>query len=441
MKDVIGWDNFLLPCLGGLRDRGDAPMEETQVLLTTLQVEAESGLKDIAAIPFFAAGARGELPLESYIQYLIAMKALIQPCTASSLLPDLSSMLSAVEQDLEFFSDHPTDDYPSVTLATLSLTERVRARYLEKPAPLFGYLFILLEPTLFENLNPQVLADQLNLSFENGFSFLRKYHPGDPDFWSNLANDQQNFALDKAAETEALSAAQGTAAGLKKLFQALYPLEIEKYRNLVMDINPRAGSHAIPDDPREIQAAIRAGEATLKQTPYFEWRFGDLANKFAHSDSAWLAALTRLSDSVFAQQINWLAQLLAPRGMPQWVLEEHLRKLHAELVRFCPEKTPQYGKVSRVAEEMMTARESTLSSEIFSRLSDEFENRVKHEWPVKSRNAGKILVAAVTDEAGGIKNAVASVQDWMTDPIRFSPEWVEAANATIRAARAQVKPK
>jgi heme oxygenase len=414
-------------------------MVETQVILTTLQSEAVPALEDIAAIPFFTAVASGELPLESYIQYLRAEKALIQPCTLSATLPALSTLLLAIEQDLEVLGVHQTADYPRVTLATLSLTEQVRVSYLDNPAKLVGYLFILLEPTLFEKLDPKVLADQFGLPQENGFSFLSSYDTAGPDLWSEFPEDYFSSLSNEAAEASALSAALGTAAGLKKLFQVLYPLEIEKYRNLVMDLNPSAGTHAIPDDPREIQAAIRAGEVTLKQIPYFEWRFGDRAKKFTHSDSAWLAAVTRLSDSAFAQQVDWLAQLLATRGMPQWILEEHLRNLYAELLRFCPENAAQYEKIAKVAGKKRSEREMTVVAGDFSQLGEEFEDRVKDEWPKMSRNAGKILVAAVSDEALDIKNAVASVQGWMTNPARFSPDWIAAVDATLQAARAQVR--
>ncbi len=326
-----------------------------------------------------------------------------------------------------------------MTLATLSLSERARSRYLENPAKLFGYLYVLLEPAIFDSLDPAALADQFKLLPDVGVSFLDHFHPTDLDLWSNLSSDLTDALSNETGKTDALAAAQGTALGLEKLYHALYPLKIEKYRNLVMEINPSAGSHAIPDDPREIQAAIRAGEITLHQTPYFEWRFGDRANKFAHSDSAWMTALTRLSENAFAQQIDWLARLLAPRGMPQWTLEEHLRNLHAELISSRPENKEQYQKISKVAEKMKSEREMRLGADEFSQLAEEFEDRVKHEGHDLYRNAGKILIAAVCDETGGIKNAVASVQSWMTDPARFAPDWIAAVETTLQAARAKVQ--
>ena len=88
---------------------------------------------------------------------------------------------------------------------------------------------------------------------------------------------------------------------------------------------------------------------------------------------------------------------------------------------------------------MRSEREQRIAADDFSQLADEFESKVKYEWPGTSQNASKILLAAVADEAGGIKNAVESVQGWMTDPARFSADWITAVETTLQTARARVK--
>jgi len=63
----------------------------------------------------------------------------------------------------------------------------------------------------------------------------------------------------------------------------------------------------------------------------------------------------------------------------------------------------------------------------------EFETRVGPGATL--RGAGALLVAAVADEADGVPNAVASLEDWMTDAARFALHWIEAVLATLAKSR------
>ena len=56
-------------------------------------------------------------------------------------------------------------------------------------------------------------------------------------------------------------------------------------------LNPSAGDVPLPEDQREIDAALRAGPITHRIFPYFDWRYGDRGRKFTESDSAWPAWL------------------------------------------------------------------------------------------------------------------------------------------------------
>ncbi|MBV5336535.1 MAG: hypothetical protein J0653_00540, partial [Deltaproteobacteria bacterium] len=55
--------------------------------------------------------------------------------------------------------------------------------------------------------------------------------------------------------------------------------------------NADAGNHPVPDDPREILAALRAGERCYAQHPYFERRYGDRGKAFTRSDGGYLVTL------------------------------------------------------------------------------------------------------------------------------------------------------
>ena len=63
------------------------------------------------------------------------------------------------------------------------------------------------------------------------------------------------------------------------------------------------------------------------------------------SDSGWLATLPGLSAAAVEHQVRWLGTLLAARGMPRLLMEEHLVVLHDELCRALPERSGDYASL------------------------------------------------------------------------------------------------
>jgi hypothetical protein len=68
-------------------------------------------------------------------------------------------------------------------------------------------------------------------------------------------------------------------------------------------------------------------------------------------------------------------------------------------------------------------------------LAAEFDVAVGPEWSARLPGTGTLLAAAVADEKAGIKNAVESIESWMTDAARFPQNWIDAVRTTIRKAR------
>src|SRR4051794_24635296 len=93
-------------------------------------------------------------------------------------------------------------------------------------------------------------------------------------------------------------------------------------------MNPAAGDYRVTADPREQLAAIRASERTLSAWSYYAQRYGDRGRDFARSDSGWIATLPGLAAESVLAQVRWLAALLAARGMPRLLMEQHLEVLH-----------------------------------------------------------------------------------------------------------------
>jgi hypothetical protein len=199
-------------------------------------------------------------------------------------------------------------------------------------------------------------------------------------------------------------------------------------------LNPEAGSHAVTTDPRELRAALRAGERTHERFPYYERRYGERGRAFTRSDSAWIVTLAE-SPRVAEEQLRWLGALLAARGMPRWLLEVHLETLHAELVAAVPEKRTSYDALQRVAETFREERLDRLDEATSSELAEKFRGRLGSDSPNGLPEAGALLVAAVADERNGVHRAVESLTEWLCDPAQFPEEWVTAANETVAAAR------
>lgn len=225
-------------------------------------------------------------------------------------------------------------------------------------------------------------------------------------------------------------------------------------------LNPGAGDVPVPEDPSEIEAALRAGRISYRLMPYLEWRFGERGREFTRSDSAWLAWLTRHDAERVRQQIAWLKSVLSNRGMPSSILETHLHVLYRQLARATPEKAQQFESLKLSADWLRTEREAGLSPQRAKRLVDDCvaEFTTPHSAVLKA--AVELLVAAVADQFSGVKNAVRSMESWLADVATlrtvdamrnqlspaelrlldsddFADKWPTAVSATIAASGAK----
>ena len=228
--------------------------------------------------------------------------------------------------------------------------------------------------------------------------------------------------------------------------------------NLLNPLNPAAGGVPVPEDEREIEAALRAGVISYRIFPYLEWRYGERGEKFTRSDSAWLAWLTRHPPGHVDEQIAWLRNVLSNRGMPSWILEVHLRVLHRHLVRTIPENKQKYASLLSSARMLCQLSEAGVSSRREQQLMAEFEAALRPNSNLLLRQAAQLLVAALADEKSGVKNAVDSLTIWLGDvpTLRgsrglrerlsttecrwfdsdsFQKQWQDAIEATIHRAR------
>jgi hypothetical protein len=207
---------------------------------------------------------------------------------------------------------------------------------------------------------------------------------------------------------------------------------------LAFTINPSAGLHAISSSPLEIEAARRATERSVRRFAYYAERYGERGRRFGDSDGAWLATLCRGEEAYVERQVLWLGHVLASRGMPRWLLAEHLDVLHAELVRASPSDAECYRLLGTAAAGLRSRENRHIPAVTARRLAERFAEEADPERVLYIPEMGRILVAAVADEADGIENAVRSVESWAGDPSRFSEAWCNAVRHTVQRARSHI---
>ena len=224
--------------------------------------------------------------------------------------------------------------------------------------------------------------------------------------------------------------------GLEVLFQALYPWPSEGSVFLAGSLNTDAGDHPVPQDPREIHAAIEAARRCRDEFRYFEERYRERGRSFAQSDAAWLATLVQLPEVQAINQVEWLGRMLGNRGIPRLSLERQLELLHEELVAAVPEREAAYGVLLEASRHLERERSRQLPAAAFLRLAAAFRLETGNELEGRFAGMGALLVSAVCDQENGITEAVRSLQPWLSDPERFPPSWIAAVTRTLREAQA-----
>lgn len=403
----------------------------------------------VAMGPMFKASV-GAIPVASYIELLqmlaVAYDHIEQACT-SALAPELAAvwddsmrMRSIIEHDLNVLNASATPERPGIALGLLILSIYLERRSAHEPVTLLGYLYALLSGPWATDIPEANLPEALREPGTES-SYVTTAKRWFNDHWQHFAERMNATPIAAHDQKRVVEAASEAYETIKPIIEALHPAtrNIEQQlRHLTLWLNPQAGNHPIPNDLREIAAAMRAGERSWDEFPYYDWRYASRGRRFTWSDSAWLTTLADLSQEAVYQQIDWLGRVLASRGMPRWMLERHLEVLHEELELAIPERHTDYDKLLRASIRLKRQRRTYLSDDLLEALGAAFTARVGAEWSTRFEGAGSLLAAAVADERAGIPHAVTSMKGWMTDPSRFPQHWIDAVDETIREARARM---
>lgn len=392
----------------------------------------------LEAQPYTAALVEGTLPLGCYIGFLRAQRALhatVERLGATATDPRVRAAwpigmgrTSLILHDLAELGADPWLAHAPVLRAEL-LAQRLRERAAADPATLVGALWALSGPPLGAVVQGAALAARPDTS--GALAYLRACAA---EFERPAAGLDRALVEPRDLEGAAAGAVE-LMAGLESVLAALAPTPPIP-APLVQELNPEAGAYRIPADLREIGAALRAGEESWRRCPYYAARYGERGRSFTRSDSAWLAGLGRVSSETALEQVGWLGRVLAARGMPRWLLEQHLLLLRDELAEALPERAPGYAVLAEAALALRAERERVLPPSRLLALDAEFAAAVGPELAARLPGAGALCAAAVADERCGVPGAVPSLVEWLADPARFPDAWLAAAADTIDAARA-----
>jgi len=418
---------------------------QSTMIMLRLKNETKAYHAKLESLPYFRTLIDHMLPLECYVNQLRAL-AIIHGVMESEIANSEDKMVMSVwddglrklpliECDLKFFKPRVMPDAAASVEAALVMTQKIRLRQAENPVTLLGYLYVFEGSTLGNSIHKTDISAAFHLDGLEGCSYYSSYLDQVQSKWMQFSEKMNSVLNDPACHDAVIAAAHEAFSGLNNLYNTLYPLTNKENTFHVTRINPEAGNHPIPQNEREIQAALNASDRGWAEFPYYEQRYGQRGKRFSDSDTCWLVTLTSIDPESMQKQIDWIGRVLATRGMPLLMLENTLRILYEELSVMLPDNTATYQKLLWSADILSKARGKCIPNTLFQSLSSEFEQLAGSEMTGKYKNTGKLLVSSVADEKGGIKGAVCALQDWMTDTSRFSEQWITAVNSIIIKAR------
>jgi heme oxygenase len=420
-------------------------MTSSQPLMTTLKEAIFERHLKMETIPFIVALRNGHLPLESYIAQIRAMAviqstlehefSLLDSPQLKALMFDRPSRLAHLKQDLKILEQMLVPDAAVITGHARTIAGQIRRCRLEQPDNLLAYLYVLQGMTLGNAMHlPDVIKLLENKVFET-IHYYTGYGDDTARYWEEFSSAMNSYPLEQADHQRLITVALSFFDQLEILYTALYPLQNNAMVFTASMLNPEAGDHAVPENLKEIEAAVTAAQKCRGEFPYFDRRYQERGTSFAKSDAAWLVTLIDLPEQQLLGQVIWLGQVLASRGMPRITLERQLELLHEELIVVLPSKAHDYVNLLTAVQHLKHERLKKINETTFNDLAQSFDTVTGHEM----QGTGLLIVSAVCDEAAGVSGAVSSLLPWLTDPERFSEQWIAAVATTLEQARNTVR--
>jgi heme oxygenase len=409
----------------------------------TLKSRTAALHQQLDSLPFFGALEAGTLPTHAVVSFfrcLAIVHAVVENQLSAqvpggsaleklrSVVPTRTAQLTA---DLETLGASTLPSNTAAMRAALDCAADILA-HAANPASLAGALYVLEGSQNGGVLLKKHYARCLQVR-EADLSYFESAAAAAASRWACFVEGLNELDFQEAEVREAADSALRCFRGFDAIVRALHPCTEADYAHHVAAVNFEAGSHAMPQDPREIALALTAGRAAWKAYPYLELRFGERGKRFTSSDSCWLVALTRMPVATATGSLEWLRSVLATRGLPTVILEEHLRAILLAFKSDFPdwsERSARYEPffLKRAAERRCFGTEAVLSI-----LIDEFDRNFRGYAGFQVESAAKLLTSAWVDENSGIPGALAATREWFTCDARFATPWIENVTALLVA--------
>ncbi len=192
-----------------------------------------------------------------------------------------------------------------------------------------------------------------------------------------------------------------------------------------------AGQHPLPFEAQEVQAVQASIRAYNQRWFYCQQRYGERGLNFQSSDLGYLVTLTAYQQSYVNQQVLWLANVLAGRGIPTFYLFESIRLLYRALCQHQPQRAYAYEKLSHAANLLEQERRRIFSDQ---QLESLLTVSLPDENGLPGREALIVLLYAIADEKNGRQGTLANVRSWLLDPQYFSRSWRQTLADTLQRA-------
>lgn len=400
-----------------------------------LKTETATLHDELEALPFFEALRAGTLPKPSMVSFLRSL-AIIHAILEREL--SQTSNEQVFQLGMNTYTKVPLimadiqalggEAVPSVTSAiqmSLEYGNEMLTHAID-PFTLIGPAYVLEGSQNGGIILKKDMARCFQLH-EEQVSYFGCYGSGNSAHWGSIEKLLNSMELGVDQTDKAVQSAVQCFQRLKMICSALHPYADGGLKHHVAAYNFEAGDHAMPQDPREVYLALRAGQAAWERYPYLGQRFGDRGKRFTQSDSCWLVALTQMSDEAVTMSLDWLRTVLASRGIPTVILANHLRAISQSLAAELGEKAERRTRFDPFLASLDTKREALRGAPHFSRLVRQFDQQFNECDGLKVDSAAELIVSAWIDEHSGLSGALPAIRDWFDDAGRFSAAW----NATV----------
>lgn len=410
-------------------------------IMEKLAVHTKKRHEELSSLPFFKALIDHKLPLDSYVNQLRVLAVIHSVLEQEVESADYKRIKMVWREDLEkfhllqndlaFFEPRTIRDSNAALDEAYEFTRKIRRRRIEVPETLAAYIYVFEGTTLGNHMHEQDVLDNFKLVDGYGSKYYRSYGEGVHDHWEEFKTRMNKAFPENDSHQDIIDAAFEVFDGLERIYKKLYPIDKKGLSSHVARINPLAGNHPIPEDDREIDAALKASNAAWKEFPYYENRFGERGKLFSDSDICWLASLSKLEKNQFHQQIKWFSNVLSSRGMPTILLETTLFELGGELTSAVPENAELYEKFISEAKHLQKTRQDILTNEMVSPVFEVFNQKVGPELAKKHRDCVLLLAGAVYDSGNGVEESLPSFLAWAKNEDTFPPKWIRAVDEAV----------